>query len=248
MILDTINSRNIKKWWKKSPYFLILLMAFYCSKPVQPKGEITTKKVEIKNFSHLKLSGKFRLFYIKNDENFVDVETYPSVFENLKIENKGDTLFILEKKPTEKVDFYNLNVYTKSKIQSISISDSVEMNTNNAIETEKLRLNLQHHGKFIGEIQSKETLIQMKNLSLMNAKGYAKNVYLSISDTANFLSPYFLMENLNLTAENQTYTEVNVKDTLKGNIKNTSKLLYYNNPVRDFKIDEKAIVNHQKLN
>lgn len=225
---------------------LILLCS--CQKTIVPKGEIESKQVELGDFSHLKLKGKFRAFYRNSDKNFLDVETYPNVYQNLKIETKGDSLIISEIKPTDKVDFYSVTIYTKNQIRSISISDSVEMNTNQVLRTDDLDLNLNKTAKFIGEIEVNNAAINMKDLSLMNVRGKAKKAQLHIIDTANFLSPYFMICVMDLKANNQTYTEVSVTDSLKGRVEDTSKLLYYNEPVRAFKIGENTKVNHQKLN
>ncbi|PIE50131.1 MAG: DUF2807 domain-containing protein [Flavobacteriales bacterium] len=239
---------NFKKRLKKAPYLLLLFLVFYCSKPIEPKGEITTQKIDIQPFTHLKLKGKFRAFYKKSDKNFIDIETYPNIFDNLSIENKGDSLIISEKKPIKKVDFYNVDIYTNAEIHSIIMSDAVEMNTDNDLVSPKIHLNLKDHSKFIGGFDTQQIFINMSNLSLMNCKGKAKKAYIRLVDTANFLSPYFLVDNMTLKSKNQTYTEVNVKDTLRVDVQDTSKLLYYNQPVRDFKVGENTKVNHQKLN
>ncbi len=75
--------------------FLVVTLAS-CSK-VKPKGEIATKDISIQDFNKLDLNGKFKVFYVQNPKNMVSVETYPNVFDNLKIEVKDKTLFISEK-------------------------------------------------------------------------------------------------------------------------------------------------------
>lgn len=227
---------------------LMLFLLGACSKTVVPEGEIENKQVEIGKFSHLKLNGKFRAFYINSDKDFIDIETYPNLFENLKIENREDSLVISEINPVGNIDFYSVNIYTKNTIHSVSISDSIEMNTNHVIKSDYLNLKLKNNAKFIGEIEVDKSMIDMSDLSLMNARGKAKNVSLQIKDTANFLSPYFMIDVIDLKAINQTYTEINIKDSLKGSVDDTSKLLYYNDPVRGVKIGQNTIVNHHKLN
>lgn len=236
---------------KIAGYFSSFLMLFFlgaCSKTITPKGEIENKQVDIGKFSHLKLNGKFRAFYIKSDKDFIDIETYPNLFENLKIENRDDSLIISEINSVGNIDFYSVNIYTKNTIHSVSISDSIEMNTNHVIKSDYLNLKLKNNAKFIGEVEVDKSMIDMSDLSLMNARGKAKNVSLQIKDTANFLSPYFMIDIIDLKAMNQTYTEINIKDSLKGSVDDTSKLLYYNDPVRGIKIGKNTIVNHHKLN
>ena len=87
----------------------------------------------------------------------------------------------------------------------------------------------------------------MLNTSRANFTGFTKNASLKISDTANFISPYWVLDNLEIEAKNGVYAELNVKDTLKGKIGNTAKFLYYNDPIRALKIDKTANVQNKKL-
>src|SRR5690554_507714 len=109
---------------------LILFIAFTvisCGK-ISPKGNIENKDIPLEEFVNLNLKGKFRLFYIKSDSSFVNVETYPNILNNLRIKIKDKTLNIEEKRETKGVDFYNITVYSKYNLEQISITDSVEMN------------------------------------------------------------------------------------------------------------------------
>lgn len=227
-------------------YIVFLLLVISCG-DISPKGNIETKDIPLEEFVNLNLKGNFRLFYIKSDSSFVNVETYPNILNNLKIKVKNKTLDIVEKRNTKGVDFYNITIYSKYHLEQVTIADSVEMNISSEIKTDNFRLNLKDNGKFIGAIRSRKAEISMENTSLANFKGFTKNAEIKIKDTANLLAPYWMIDNLNINSKNGTYAEVNVKDSLKGNIDDTSKFLYYNNPVRAFKIGEKANVRNEEL-
>lgn len=229
--------------------FLLILLSILlisCSK-ISPKGNIESKDIPLEEFVNLNLEGKFRVFYIHSDKNFVNVETYPNVLNNLKIKIKDKTLNIEEKGETERVDFYNITIYSKYNLEKISISDSVEMNISSEIKTDNFRLNLKNNAKFIGSINSRRAEVEMTNSSRANFLGKTKDAMLKISDTASLIAPYWKIENLNITSKNGNYTEVNVEDSLKGNIQNTSKFIYYNDPIRAFKIEKTANVQNKKL-
>ena len=103
-----------------------------CGK-VSPKGKIENKEVNIEDFNTMDLKGKFRIFFVQGPKNFVTVETYDNVYDNLDIDVKDKTLSIKENRPTKGVDFYNITVYSKYNPQAISMADSVEMNISSAI-------------------------------------------------------------------------------------------------------------------
>lgn len=230
-------------------YFYILTVVALlvsCGK-VAPKGDIVSEDIQLEEFVNLNLEGKFRLFYVKSNENFVNVETYGNVADNLKIKVQNKTLNISEKRPTEGVDFYNITVYSKYGLQKISISDSVEMNVSSEIKTDKFRLNLKNNGKFIGSVNSRRAEVEMADTSLANFIGTTKEAVLKISDTANIIAPYWQIEVMDLTAKNGTYSEIHIKDSLKGSVENTAKLLYYNDPVSAIKIGDNTKVNNKKL-
>ncbi|MGZ5193295.1 MAG: GIN domain-containing protein [Kaistella sp.] len=228
---------------------LILFIAFTvisCGK-ISPKGNIESKDIPLEQFVNLNLKGKFRLFYIKSDSSFVNVETYPNILNNLKIKVKDKTLNIEEKRETKGVDFYNITVYSKYNLEQISITDSVEMNISSEIKTDNFRLNLKNNGKFIGSVNSRRTEVEMTGKSRANFLGTTQDAVIKIADTSSIIAPFWMIENLKIDSKNGIYAEVNVKDSLKGSIKNTSKMVYYNDPIRAFTIDKTANVQNKKM-
>lgn len=231
----------------KNLFFLILILSVISCGKISPKGNIENKDIPLEEFVNLNLKGKFRVFYIHSDKNFVNVETYPNILNNLKIKIKDKTLNIEEKRETKGVDFYNVTIYSKFNLEKVSISDSVEMNISSEIKTDNFRLNLKNNSKFIGSVNSRRAEVEMTQKSRANFLGKTKDAVLKISDTASIIAPYWYIENLNIDSRNGNYAEVNVKDSLKGNIKNTAKFVYYNDPIRAFKIDKTADVQNKKL-
>lgn len=227
-------------------YVLLIFSLFSCGK-VSPKGDIISKDVTVEDFVNLNLNGKFRAFYIKSDSSFVNVETYKNVGDNLKIKVKDKTLTISENRETEGVDFYNVTIYSKYNLEQVSMSESAELNISSEIKTDNFRLNLKNSTKFIGSVNSRRAEVEMTDKSRANFLGKTKDAVLKISDTASIIAPYWMIEHLDIDSKNGNYAEVNVKDSLKGNIKNTAKLTYYNDPISAIKIDETATVQHKEL-
>lgn len=231
---------------KKILYTSLLVAAVSCGK-VSPKGTIERKDVDVSEFVNLDLEGKFRVFYARGDKNFVEIETYPNVAGNLDVDVKDKTLFIKEKRGTKGVDFYNVTIYSKYNLEKVAVADSVEMNISSEIKTDNFRLNLKNNATFMGSVNTRRAEVDMQNKSRANFLGLTKNAVIKISDTASLIAPYWKIENLNIDSKNGNYAEVNVKDSLKGNIQNTAKFIYYNNPIRAFKIDKQARVENKKL-
>lgn len=229
---------------KKFLYLFLVLIS--CSK-ISPEGKIETKDIDVPEYVNLNLVGKYRIFYVRSTKNFVEVETYPNIYKNLDISVKDKTLNIIENRETKGVDFYNITLYSKYNLEKIAITDSVEMNISSEIKAENISINLKKNAKFIGSIYSKKAEVEMHDHSLANFKGFTKNAVFKMSDTASIIAPYWFIDNLEITAKNGTYTEVNVKDSIKGNLMDTSKFLYYNDPIRAFKIEKTADVQNKKL-
>lgn len=234
--------------FNKKHFFSILSLSVIvsCGK-VFPKGKIENKEVNIEDFNTMDLKGKFRIFFVQGPKNFVTVETYDNVYDNLDIDVKDKTLSIKENRPTKGVDFYNITVYSKYNPQSISMADSVEMNISSAIKVDQFQLNLKNNSKFIGWVNSRKADVNMTDKSRANFQGFTKNATMKISDTASIIAPYWMVDNMNLDSKNGNYAEINVKDSLKGNVSNTAKLVYYNDPIRAFKIEKTTKVENRKL-
>lgn len=227
-------------------YAFILLSIISCGK-ISPKGHIERKDVEVPEFVNLNLEGKFRVFYARGTKNFVEIETYHNVADNLDVDVNDKTLIIKEKRGTKGVDFYNITIYSKYNLEKIAISDSVEMNISSEIKTDNFRLNLKNYATFMGSVNTRRAEIEMHNRSRANFLGQTRDAVIKISDTASLIAPYWKIENLNIESKNGNYAEVNVKDSLKGHIQNTAKFTYYNDPIRAFKIDKGARVENKKL-
>lgn len=227
-------------------YIVLLFSLFSCGK-VSPKGDIVSKDLKVEDFVNLNLNGKFRAFYIKSDSSFVNVETYKNVGENLKIKVKDKTLTISEGRETGGVDFYNVTIYSKYNLEQVSMTESAELNISSEIKTDNFKLNLKNNTKFIGSVNSRRAEVDMTQKSRANFLGKTKDAVLKISDTASIIAPYWMIDHLNITSINGNYAELNVKDSLKGSIKNTAKLTYYNEPISAIKIAETATVQNKEL-
>lgn len=226
---------------------LIFSFALISCGDISPKGSIESKDVSLEDFVNINLEGKFRVFYVKSDSSFVNVETYPNVFNNLKINVEDKTLTIKEKRATKGVDFYNITLYSKYQPEKIKISDSVEINVSSEIKTDNFRLNLKNYAKFIGSVNARRAEVEMADRSQANFLGKGQQVNLKISDSASIIAPYWKIDNLKLESTDANYAEVNVRDSLKGSVNNTAKLVYYNNPIRAFKIAPTATVLNKKI-
>ncbi len=217
-----------------------------CGK-VSPKGDIVSKDIKVEDFVNVNLDGKFRAFYIKSDSSYVNVETYKNVGNNLNIKVKNKSLNIEESRETEGVDFYNVTIYSKYSLEKVALSESVELNISSEIKTDNFRLNLKNSAKFIGSVNTRRAEVEMTQKSRANFLGKTKDAVLKVSDTASIIAPYWMINNLQLSLKNGSYTEVNVSDSLKGNVNNTAKLTYYNDPIQALKIEKTANVQHGKL-
>lgn len=227
--------------------FFCAICLFSCGK-ISPKGDLEKKEIDVEEFVNLDLEGKFRVFYARGPKNFVEVETYPNISDNLNIDVDDKTLSIKEIRGVKGIDFYNVTIYSKYNLEKVSLSDSVEMNISSEIKTDNFRLNLKNYATFMGSINSRRAEIDMKNRSRANFLGETKDAIIKISDTASLIAPYWKIVNLNVDSQNGNYAEVNVKDSLKGNVKNTAKFVYYNDPIRAFKIEKTTKVENKKLN
>ena len=232
----------------KNILYLILIFSLFSCGKVGPKGDIHSKDVKVEDFVNLDLDGNFRAFYVKSDSSYVNIETYENVVENLKVKAKNKTLTISESRETAGVDFYNVTIYSKYNLEQVSVSKYAELNISSEIKTDNFRLNLKNNAKFIGSVNSRRAEVNMTEKSRANFLGKTKDAVLKISDTASIIAPYWMIDHLNIDSKNENYAELNIKDSLKGTIKNTSKLTYYNDPISAIKIDEKATVQHKELN
>ncbi|MCW3167380.1 DUF2807 domain-containing protein [Chryseobacterium sp. 09-1422] len=228
-------------------FYVIPFLAIVSCGKISPKGNLEKKEIDVEEFVNLDLDGKFRVFYARGPKNFVEIETYPNIADNLDVDVDEKTLSIKEGRGTKGVDFYNVTIYSKYNLEKVSLSDSVEMNISSEIKTDNFRLNLKNNATFMGSVNTRRAEVEMLNRSRANFLGETENAVIKIADTASLIAPYWKIVNLNIESKNGNYAEVNVKDSLKGNIQNTAKFLYYNDPIRAFKVDKTTKVENKIL-
>lgn len=230
----------------KKLMFLGLASLLSCTK-ITPRGTIESRDIPVAAFRNLNLKGHFRVFYISSSKDFVNVETYPNIYENLRIGVQDKTLNIIENRAPKGVDFYSVNIYSRQVPAVISLSDSVELNVSGKINAQNMHLGLKNNSKFIGEISAKKIWLNMQDKSRANFTGNTGAAYIKIKDTASIIAPYWEVGSVQITSENGNYAELDAIQRISGEIKNTVRLTYYNDPIRALKIDKNATVINKNL-
>lgn len=235
--------KNISKLF----LFLYLCLNFLACSKISPKGEIEVKDEKVENFTKLNLNGNFKVFFAKAGQNLVSVETYPNIYKNLDIEVENGTLTIEESRKPENVDFYSVTIFGKNDLSEISLADNIEMNISGQIKSPDFSLNLQDNSKFMGAVISKKSRLEMSQTSKANILGETKNLNLKLADSASIMAPYFYVENLELNAKNNASAGLNIDQEMKGTLENTSKLIFYGEPLNKLVKKDKSSVENRKL-
>lgn len=217
-----------------------------CSK-VKPEGPIETHEIKLADFNQVDLKGKFRVFFIHSQKNFVAVETNPNFYKNLDINVKDHVLDIHEKRETQGLDFYNISIYSKSQLNQAKLADSVEFNISGEIKSPDFKLNLKNSAKFIGAVNSAKVALDMTDKSRANLMGKSNQAFVKISDTASLIAPYWIINDLKINSDKGNYSELNIKNKISGEVKNTATFNYYGSPVSAFKIEKTATVQNKEL-
>ena len=232
---------------KRIAIFCILFLGLISCSKISPKGEIEVKDQSVENFSKLNLKGNFKIFFAKGNQNLVSVETYPNIYKNLDIEVENGTLTIEENRKTENVDFYSITIFGKNDLSKISLAENVEMNVSGQVKSTEFLLNLKDHSKFMGAVISEKSIVDMTQKSNANILGKTKNLNLKLADSASIMAPYFYVENLELNAKNDTSAGLNIDNEMKGTLENTSKLIFFGEPLNKLVKKDRSSVENRKL-
>ena len=227
-------------------FLYLCLNLISCSK-ISPSGEIEVKDKSVENFAKLNLKGNFKVFFAKGNQNIVSVETYPNIYKNLDIEVENGILTIEENRKPENVDFYSITIFGKNDLNEISLADQVEMNVSGQVKTPEFSLHLKGNSKFMGAVIAPKSKIEMAEKSNANILGETKNLNLKLTDSASIMAPYFYVENLELNAKNDASAGLNIDNEMKGTLENTSKLIFYGEPLNKLTKKDKASVENRKL-
>ena len=223
-------------------YIVVVLVLVSCGK-IQPEGsEIKTQEVKIEEFSALHLDGNFKVSYIQSTENKLTVETYPNIFENLKIKVKDKELTISEKRKTEGVEVYNIILYSSGKISKMKMQNSAEFNISSQMMMDDFSLKMEDNTKFTGAILSNKTEINLYDNARLEMFGKTLEAEVVMRDSAVMVSPYWFVNNLKIKAEDDALAEISIEEKLEGKLKNNAKLSYKGNPVKKVLEEDKALI------
>ena len=227
--------------------FLYLCINLISCSKISPKGEIEIKDKSVENFAKLNLKGNFKVFFAKGNQNIVSVETYPNIYKNLVIEVENGILTIEENRKPENVDFYSITIFGKNDLNEISLADQVEMNVSGQVKTPEFSLHLKGNSKFMGAVIAPKSKIEMAEKSNANILGETKNLNLKLADSASIMAPYFYVENLEILSKNGASAGLNIDQEINGTLENTSKLIFYGEPLNKLTKKDKASVENRKL-
>lgn len=225
---------------------LLLILLIGCGE-ISPKGDLVVTDQTVEPFTSVELEGNFKVFFVKNNENLISIETTKNLTRNLKINSSNGTLKIVEKRPTKDADFYQVTLFVSQYPKEIKLSKGVEFTVSGDLKTDEFILTTQDESKFIGHIISRAAKLDLQGLSRANLAGESKDVQIKLKDTAQIIAPYWNIKDLSMSLSNQSYLEVHVKDSLKGDVMDTSKLLFYNDPIKAFKKASTARTENQIL-
>lgn len=236
--------------YQKIGYILALLYLLSSCGKIKPSGEVHSADFPVEAFSKLSLKGKYRAFLVPSEaENFVNIETYPNLAKNIKLELKDSLLSITENRETGLVDFYTITIYAKQLPKEITVADSVELNISGRLRLPSLSIGIKDQGKFIGALYTEVTNIDMQQKGRANLQGFTKQANIKISDTASIIAPYWDINYCDINSKNNNYTEVAVQKELNGTLENTSRLVYFGEPTKKIKVAPKAqLERKEKLN
>ena len=87
----------------------------------------------------------------------------------------------------------------------------------------------------------------MSQISKANILGKTQNLNIKLSDSASIMAPYFYIENLEILIKNGASAGLNIDQEMKGTLENTSKLIFYGEPLNKLTKKDKASVENRKL-
>lgn len=232
----------------KGFYFLFLLAFLVSCGEISPTGDLENKSIEIGEVKEIHLNGKFRLFFVQNSGSAVDIESYPNIIKNLKVKESGGVLSIEEKRPTKDVDFYNVTVFSPVVPKVVKTAGDVEFSISGALKSEAMELFLSGQSKFIGALNLRNLKVEMKESARANFSGDTRDLSMKISDTAHVIAPYLHVKTAEIGASNGPYIELSIEDTLKGDVKGTTHLLFYGDPVDRLKKEKGVRIEKKTLN
>ena len=170
------------------------------------------------------------------------METYPNIFENLKIKVKDKELTISEKRKTEGVEVYNIILYSSGKISKMKMQNSAEFNISSQMMMDDFSLKMEDKTKFAGAILSNKAEINLYDNARLEMFGKTLEAEVVMRDSAVMMSPYWFVNNLKIKAEDDALAEISVEEKLEGKLKNNAKLSYKGNPIKKVLEEDKALV------
>ncbi len=203
---------------------------------VQAKMEGETLKIYLSD--KISKSTKLKMYVTVTDKlNKITAFNNANIYADTRIILKSLTINAYDKSNFDmKIDADNfvINGFKKSNLKFNVFSKNLKSSIS---ESCKLKLD--------GEIDSLST--EIKNNSVLIAKGKGKNLDIIATKNATFKGDDFKVENAKINANSRTDITVNVKDSIKINAEKNASISIYNEPAIEIeKLEGKARIYKKK--
>ena len=92
-------------------------------------GEIETRKFDLNDFDGIDATGGIRLYFVKDDDYDISIETNADIFERLEVKTSNNKLLL---RPKDGINFYDTKIRVIVKcptLKFIDISNSTSLRT-----------------------------------------------------------------------------------------------------------------------
>ncbi len=221
---------------KKALFLAILIPLSFvttgCAFCTDGSGNVTQENFDVKNFSHVDLSGQGTIHLTQGEHVSVEIETDDNILENLEVYVKNDTLVIKPKRliscfnPTENIDIY----LTMEDIESFDLSGSGKIEGESAIKTDTLDIDLSGSGQIDLDIEANELKIDISGSGTAELEGGVKKNEFEVSGSGKLLASELETDDTKVSISGSGKAEVWANDTLDIDISGSGRVSYKGSP------------------
>lgn len=194
----------------------------------------TTKSFEVKEFKNLILANSNSYKLIQGENFSVKAEGTAVSLENLNVQINKDTLQISQNNKHYFCIFCfskraNIEI-TAPEFKNITAKNSVTVHSE-LITSSSTTLTLSNASKANIKFLAENLDLNLSNASKANLSGVTKNLNAKLSNSSKLEASELVSQTTEIHASNASKATVNVYEKIIYEIKNSSKIFYYGNPI-----------------
>lgn len=209
-------------------------------------GEIETRKFDLNDFDGIDATGGIRLYFVKDDDYDISIETNADIFERLEVKTSNNKLLV---KPKDGINFYDTKIKVIVKcptLKFIDISNATSLEVSGDYEYDgDVHIDVTNSSDIKGNLSGDNLTLDITNSSEAQLSGIYKAIEVDVTNSSEANLRDIEAEFAKIDLSNASDCDIEISGEIEVEASNVSDLNVYNGKVVKEDLSNASDVNYR---